>query len=87
MLREGAQKTRRKMILEPDGVEPEAETQLVVVLGCAAALRSRDVDVVVFAEDVVGALETDDGPVKRVGELRARTSEDGVFADDAVRAV
>ena len=42
---------------------------------------------VVFAEDVVGALETDDGPVKRVEELRARSSEDGVFADDAVRAL
>ena len=40
-----------------------------------------------FAEDVVGALATDDGPVKRVGELRARTSEDGVLADDAVGAL
>ena len=51
------------MILEPDGVgleEKSDETQLVVVLRCAAALRSRDGDVVVFAEDVVGALETDD---------------------------
>ena len=40
-----------------------------------------------FAEDVVGALETDDGPVKRVGELRARTSEDGVFTSDTVGAL
>ena len=40
-----------------------------------------------FAEDVVGALETDDGPAKRVEELRARTREGGVFADDAVRAL
>ena len=39
------------------------ETQLVVILGCAAALRSRDGHVVVFAEDAVGALETDDRPV------------------------
>ena len=78
------------MILEPGGVESEEksdETRLVVVLGCAAALRSRDSDVVVFAEDVVGALETGDGPVKRVGEFRARTSEDGGFADDAVGAL
>ena len=37
-----------------------------------------------FAEDVVGALETDDGPAKRVGELRARTSEGGVSPDDTV---
>ena len=37
-----------------------------------------------FVEDVVGALGKDDGPVKRVGELRARTSEDGVFADHVV---
>ena len=59
---------------------------MVVVLGCAAALRSRDSNIVVFAEDVVGALETDDGPVKRVEELRARTREGAVFADDAVRA-
>ena len=56
----------------------------MVVLGCAAALRSRDSDVVVFAGDVVEALETDDGPVKRVEKLRARTGEDGLFADDAV---
>ena len=41
----------------------------------------------VFVEGVVGALETDDGPVKRVEELRARTSEDGVFVDDAVGAL
>ena len=39
------------------------------------------------AEDVVGALKTDNGPVKRVGKLRARASEDGVFADDAVGAL
>ena len=59
----------------------------MVVLGCAAALRLRDGDVVVFAEDVVGAQETDDGPVKRVEELRAQTSEGRVFADDAVGAL
>ena len=59
----------------------------MVVLGCAAALRSRDSDVVVFAEDVVGALETDDGPVDRVKKLRARIGEDEVFADDAVGAL
>ena len=41
----------------------------------------------VFTEDVVGALETDDGPVKRVEELRARTSEGGVFAEDTVGAL
>ena len=41
----------------------------------------------VFAEDVIGALETDDGPVERVEKLRARTIEDGVFADDAVGAL
>ena len=56
----------------------------MVVLGCAAAIRSRDVDVVVLAEFVVGALETDDGPVKRGEELQTRTSEGGVFTDDAV---
>ena len=75
------------MILEPGGVgsdEKSDEMRLVIVLGCAAALRSRDSYVVVFAKDVVGALGTDDGPVKRVEELRARTSEDGVFADDTV---
>ena len=60
---------------------------MVVVLWCAVALRSRDSDVVVFAEDVVGALEADGGPAKRVEELRARTSEDRVFADDAVKAL
>ena len=32
---------------------------------------SRAVDIVVFAEDVVGALGTDDGPITRVEELRA----------------
>ena len=37
-----------------------------------------------FADDVGGALETDDGPVKRVKELHARTSEGGVFADDTL---
>ena len=76
--------------MEPDGVgseEKSNETRLVVVLGCAAALRLLDSDVVVFVERVVGALETDDGPVKRVGELRARTTEDGVFADIAVGAL
>ena len=76
--------------MEPDGVgseEKSIETRLVVVLGCAAALRSRDRNVVVFAEDVVRALEMDDGPVKRVEELRAQTSEDEVFADDAVGAL
>ena len=41
----------------------------------------------VFAGNVVGALETDDGPAKLVEELRARTSEGGVFADDAVGAL
>ena len=41
----------------------------------------------VLAEDVVGALETDDGPAKRVEELRARTSEIGVFADNTVGAL
>ena len=40
-----------------------------------------------FAEDIVEALETDDGRVKRVEELRAPTSEGGVFADDAVGAL
>ena len=78
------------MILEPGGVGSEKksdETWLVVVLGCTAALRLQDSDVVVFADDVVGALETDDGPVKRVEELRGRASEGGVFADDAVRAL
>ena len=40
--------------------EKTDETPLVVVLGCAAALRLQDGDVVVFAEDVVGGLETDD---------------------------
>ncbi len=78
------------MILEPGGVEFEErsdEPRLVVVLGCAAALRSRDSYVVVFAEDVVGALETDGGPVKPVEELRARTSEGGVFAEDTVEAL
>ena len=75
------------MILEPDGEgfeERSDETRRVVVLGCAAALRSRDSDVGVFADNVVGELETDDGPVERVEELRVRTSEDGLFADDAV---
>ena len=84
------QQTRRRMLLEPDGAGPEEksdETQLVVVLGCAAALRSRDGDVVAFAEDVVGALKTDDCSVKRVEELRARISEGGVFEDDAVGAL
>ena len=78
------------MILEPGGVgfeEKSDETRLVVVLRCAAALRSRDSYVVVFAEDVVRALETDDGPVKRVEELGARTSEGGVFAEDTVEAL
>ena len=73
--------------MEPDGVESEEtsdKTRLVVVLGCAAALRSRGGGVVVFADDAVEALETDGGPVKRVG---ARTSEGGVFADDAVGAL
>ena len=73
--------------MEPGGVgfeEKSDETRLVVVLGCAAALRSRDSGVVVLAEDVVGALEMDDGPVERVEKLRARTIEDGLFADDAV---
>ena len=76
--------------MEPDGVEPEGksdETQLVVVLRCASPLRSRDGDVVMFAEDVVGELETDDSPVNRVGAIRAPTSTDGVFADDAVGAL
>ena len=65
------QKTRRSLILELDGVgskQKSDETKLVVVLGCAAALRSRDGDVVVVAEYMVGALEADDGPVKHVGE-------------------
>ena len=78
------------MIWEPSGVgseEKSDETRLVVVLGCAAALRSRDGDVVVFAEDVVEALGTDEGLVKHVEELRARTSEGGVFADDTVGAL
>ena len=76
--------------MEPGGVgseEKSDETRLVVVLGCAAALRSRDSYVEVFAEDVVGALETDDCPVERVEKLRARTGKDGVFADDAVGAL
>ena len=41
----------------------------------------------VFAGDVVEALGADDGPVKRVEEFRKRTSEGGVFADDAVGAL
>ena len=85
VLREVVQYTRRRLILEPGGVGSEEnsdETRLVVVLGCAAALRSRDSYVVVLAEDLVGALETDDGVVKRAEELQARTSEGGVFADD-----
>ena len=76
--------------MEPDGVGSEVksdQTRLVIVLGCDAALRSRGSDIVVFAEDVVGALETDDGPAKRVEELRARTSEVGMFADDTVGAL
>ena len=76
--------------MEPGGVgfeEKSDETRLVVVLRCAAALRSRESYVVVFAEDVVGALETDDGPVERVEKLRARTGEGGLFADDAVGAL
>ena len=40
----------------------------------------------VFEEDVVGELVMVDGPVKRVGDLRARTSEDGVSAHDVVGA-
>ena len=78
------------MILEPSGVGSEEcsdETRLEVVLACATALRSRDRDVVVFSEDVVGALETHDGPVNRVEELRAQTSEGGEFADDTVGAL
>ena len=70
------------MILKPGGVESEEksdETWLVVVLGCAAALRSRASDVVVFAEDVVGALVTDDDQVERVEKLRARTGVDGLL--------
>ena len=59
----------------------------MVVLNSAAALRLRDGDVAVFAEDVVRALVTDDDPVKRIEELRARTSEDAVFADAAVGAL
>ena len=80
----------RRLIMEPDGVgseEKSDETRLVVVLGCAATLQSRDSDVVMFAEGVVKALETRYGPVNRVEEVRARTSEDGVFADDAVGAL
>ena len=90
VLREDVQNTRRWLILEPDGVgseEKSDETQLMVVQGCAAALRSRDIDVVVVTEDVVGALETDGNPVKRVEELRARTSEGEVFAEDVVGAL
>ena len=76
--------------MEPDCVGSEEnadETRPEVVLGCAAALRSRDSDVVVFSEDMVGASETDDGPAKRVEELRERTRGGGVFAGDAVRAL
>ena len=70
------------------GLEEQSdEVRLVVVLECAAALRSRDGDVVVFAKYVVGALVTDNGPVKRVEEFRPRTSKDGAFADDAVGAL
>ena len=46
-------------MLEPDGVGSEEKsdgTQVVVVLECVAAIRSREGDVVVFAEDAVGAL-------------------------------
>ena len=67
--------------------EKTDEARPVVVQEYAAALRSRDGDVVISAEDVVGALETDDGLVKRVEELRARTSEGGVFDDDAAGAL
>ena len=62
------------MSLEPDRVESGEicdEAQLVMVTGWAAARRSRDGDVVAFAEDVVGELETDDGIVKRFQKLRA----------------
>ena len=59
----------------------------MVVLECDAALRLRDGDVVVFSEDVVGALVTDEGQVKRVEELGARTIENGVSADHAVGAL
>ena len=40
----------------------------------------------VFAEDVVIELLMFDGPVKRVGDFRARTSEDGVSGHDVVGA-
>ena len=76
--------------MEPGCLGSEAksdETRLVVVVVCAAALRSRDSDVVVFAEDVVEALVANDGRVKRVEELQVRTSKDGVFADDTVGAL
>ena len=78
------------MILEPGGVGSDEyfdETRRVVALECAAALRSRGGGVVVSAEDVARALETDGGPGKSVEVLRARTSEGGVFADDAVGAL
>ena len=49
---------------------------------------------ILLAEDVVGALVTEDGPVTSedglegcVDELRARTNEDGVLADVAVGAL
>ena len=53
---------------------------------CAAELRSQNGGVVVLAEDVAEAMKTDDGKVKRVEELRARTSEGGMFADDTAGA-
>ena len=76
--------------MELDGAgskEKIDETRLVVKLECATVLPSGDSDVVVFAEDVVRALETDNGRVQRNGELRAQTREEGVFTDDAVRAL
>ena len=81
--------TRRGLILEANNVgseEKSDETQLVVLIGCAAALRSRDSPVAVFSEDAVGALETEDCPVI-VQQLQARTSESGVFVDDSVNAL
>ena len=47
--------------------ENSDETRPVVVQKYAATLRARDCDVVVFAEDAVGAMLTADGPVERDG--------------------
>ena len=42
-------------------------TRRVVLKECGAALQARGGDVVVFTEDVVGAVVTAGGPIKRDG--------------------